>query len=270
MLNNLKSIAITAFLIFLSATSSHALILFQGTGVGFDRSGNITQGSIETKPGNAGDFEIIMCETSSDGNNAFLDPTPPGWTTLDTGSCAGGTCILGIFTRFNESADGTDNLCRWTDITNIFGAGSFRYSGVDTDEPVIDFACDTGSGDTATAPSVDTESGSAVIRLYAFHGFTQTLTNQENQILEGFFYSFPSFNGEFLFIEGESFAFAEGGPTGTDDLTFSIPGDWRACTIALRMEPSNIPTLSEWGLGIFAALTGIAAVWALRRRAVRA
>ncbi|MGH7848896.1 MAG: IPTL-CTERM sorting domain-containing protein [Thermodesulfobacteriota bacterium] len=31
-----------------------------------------------------------------------------------------------------------------------------------------------------------------------------------------------------------------------------------------------MPTLSEWGLGIFAALFGVAAVWALRRRAARA
>ena len=34
-------------------------------------------------------------------------------------------------------------------------------------------------------------------------------------------------------------------------------------------ELTNIPTLSEWGLGVFAALFAIAAVWALRRRAVR-
>jgi exosortase sorting signal-containing protein len=266
----LKTIPLACFLVLLSAASSRALIFLQGTGVGFDRSGNITQGSIETKAGKSGDFEITMCETSSDGNNAFFNPTPPGWTTLDTGTCSGGSCILGIFTRFDESPEETENFCSWTDVTNLFGAGSFRYSGVDTDEPVIDLACGTGSGNTATAPSVNTEPNSAVIRVYAFHGFTPTLINQENQSLEGMFFSFPSLNGEFLVIDGQSFAFHEGGATGTGDFIFRDPGDWRACTIALRMAPSNIPTLSEWGLGVFAALFGAAAVWALRRRAVRA
>ena len=87
--------------------------------------------------------------------------------------------------------------------------------------------------------------------------------------------------GEFIAIGGSEFGeqtetpglsiqFPEGGPTGDITLLPSLNLDWRACTIALRMEPTNIPTLSEWGLGIFAALTGIAAVGVLRRRAARA
>ncbi|MGH7850788.1 MAG: IPTL-CTERM sorting domain-containing protein [Thermodesulfobacteriota bacterium] len=68
-----------------------------------------------------------------------------------------------------------------------------------------------------------------------------------------------------------SSTFEESGPTGEEEFQLGTESDnWRACTIALRAVQSNIPTLSEWGLGIFAALFGIAAVWALRRRAVRA
>jgi hypothetical protein len=90
----------------------------------------------------------------------------------------------------------------------------------------------------------------------------------------------PVFQGDFSALGGSQFGeqasalgisilFPEGGPTGDIPLIPATDFDWRACTIALRMEPTNIPTLSEWGLGIFVALTGIAAVWALRRRACK-
>ena len=63
---------------------------------------------------------------------------------------------------------------------------------------------------------------------------------------------------------------AAAGPTGEADVGGIYPHDWRACTIVLRAATTGIPTLSEWGLGVFVALTGIAAIWALRRRDQRA
>jgi hypothetical protein len=64
--------------------------------------------------------------------------------------------------------------------------------------------------------------------------------------------------------------FEESGPTGEEEFPLGTSSDnWRACTIALRAVEHQIPTLSEWGLGVFAALFGIAAAWALRRRAAR-
>lgn len=273
MLNKLKVFCFTVFIVVISVIQSHASIFLQDTTADGDADlVPFTQSLAQTGSGVPGDFEVLMCATTSNGANSFLDPTPGPFSTLDQGSCGGGgDCILGIFTRFDDSPDETDNFCNWTVATRVFGAGSFRYSGVDTDDPVIGFDCDTGSGIIATAPSIFTEAGSVVIRVFSSGALNPVmLDNQANQELQGSFTAVSVVGGqEFVLIHGESFAFQEEGPTGTDELNIEITADWRACTIALRMEPTNIPTLSEWGLGIFVALTGIAAVWALRRRAVK-
>ena len=277
MLKNIRFIAVTISLLFLSVTASHAVVQLvdtESSGARIDVDNNITQGVIATGSGFPGDFELLMCSTISDGDNTFLDPVPDSWSTIDEGECGGnGQCIQGIYGRFDDSPDSTDITCSWTDPTDVFAAGTFRYRGVDEDNPVIAVACNTGGpNELITAPSVITEPRSAVIAVFTLGlNIEQNPVVEPDQILEGVVVAVAinTQTGEFIELFGESFASLEGGPTG-DFIAGSVPTDWRACTIALRMAPANIPTLSEWGLGVFAVLFGIAAVWALRRRTVNA
>ncbi|MEW6146194.1 MAG: hypothetical protein AB1598_14370 [Thermodesulfobacteriota bacterium] len=274
MLKNLKTFLYAVPLLLLSVTASHAvvqLVDIESTGTRIDIDVDVTQGVIATGSGFPGDFELLMCSTYSDGNNTFLDPVPDSWSTLDEGECGGNEqCILGIYGRFDGSPDSTDITCSWTDPTDAFAAGAFRYRGVDPDNPVIDVACNTGGpNELITAPSVITESRSAVIRVITL-GFNvfQNPVVEPDQVFEGVFTALGinSQSGEFVLTIGESFLFLEGGPTG-DLIVGSVPADWRACTIALRMAPTNIPTLSEWGmLAAAAGLMLVGVFFAVRRR----
>jgi len=274
MLNRLRVLFLIVCTLTLFTAASNAVITLESTEVNGTNDLNNDEGPISIGPGNSRDFEILICTTFSDGDN-FFDEPPAGFEPLDAGECGGpGDCILGILTGFAPSSSPSNILCAWVDITQVYGGGSFRYSGVDSVDPVIDSACESGTGGTATAPSIITEPNSAVIRVAAFGSVLAGVFVQPNQVLDGTFISAQISNsGQAIEIQGLSFSNEEGGPTGTLDIPFSfLPGSsgWRACTIAIRMSQNHIPTLSEWGLGIFAALFGIAAVWALRRRAVRA
>jgi len=273
MLNCLRLIAVTIFLCLLTAAASHAVVTLESVEVDGTNDLNDNEGLISVGSGQTGNLEVLICTTFSDGNN-FFDGPPAGFETLDAGACGGpGQCILGIFTGFAQSSGPSENLCSWVDITQVYGGGSFRYSGVDNVNPIIDSACESGTGGTAVAPSVITEPNSAVIRVAAFASQLAGLVVQPDQVLEGSFSSTQiGDNGQAIEVRGLSFSYEEGGPTGSLDIPFLfLPGSsgWRACTIAIRTAPHNIPTLSEWGLGAFAGLFGITAVWALRRRAVR-
>ena len=113
MLNNIRTISLAICLFLLSVTVSQAVVeLVDTEGNGdqrIDIDNNITSGLIATGSGHPGDFEVLMCSTSSNGNNSFLDPTPGDWSTLNSGKCGGeGQCVLGIFGRFDESSDSSD------------------------------------------------------------------------------------------------------------------------------------------------------------------
>lgn len=277
MLNTLRLIAVTIFLCLLSAAASHAVVTLvdtESSGFRLDIDNNITSGVIASGSGGPGDFEVIMCGTFSDGNNTFLDPSPGDWLTIDSGECGGNEqCILGIFGRFDDSADSSDISCNWTDPTDAFSAGAFRYRGVDPGNPILDSACNSGGPQSIiTAPSVNIVPDSAVfivvqVGLLANPGIT-TLAD-------------PFLTGEFIAIGisefgeqtetlGLSILFPEGGPTGEIPLLPADNIDWRACTIALRMEPTDIPTLSEWGL--VASATGLMLIgvyFALKRKKIQ-
>ncbi len=274
MIKNMRMVSLIIFIFCVSAAESHALITLESTEVDGRNDLNNNEGPISIGPGNTGDFEILMCTTFSDGDNFFNEP-PAGFETLDAGECGGpGDCILGILTGFAPSSSPSDILCSWVDITQVYGGGSFRYSGVDRDNPVIDVACESGPGSPATAPSVITEPNSAVIRVAAFGSVLAGVVVQPDQVEEGSFTSAQiSNNGQAIEIRGLSFSYEEVGPTGTLDIPFSfLPGSsgWRACTIAIRMARTNIPTLSEWGM--IAAATGLMIVgvyFAVRRRKIQ-
>jgi hypothetical protein len=276
MVKNIRLILFAVPLFFLSVTASQAVVSLantESTGVRINIDNNITSGLIATGSGVPGDFEVIMCGTFSDGNNAFLDPVPDSWTTIDSGECGGsGQCILGIFGRFAESAGTSDISCNWTDPTDAFTAGAFRYHGVDPDNPVVDVACNTGGPQSIIiAPSVNTEPGSAVIVVIQAGRLALDMMDVSN-LAE------PVFQGDFLAIGGTQFGeqeemlgisilFPAGGPTGDIPLLPADDIDWRACTIALRMEPTEIPTLSEWGM--IASATGLMLIgvyFALKRK----
>ncbi len=271
MLNYIKITSIVAFLIFLTAVSSKAAIFVQNVFSNVNTNPvPFTQSVVDTPTGGPGDFEIITCGTFSGGGNTFLAPGPDIFDPVDLGSCGSGFgCIQGIWSRFVDTQGASENFCNWTNQTNVFGAGSIRWSGVDRDNPIVDVACNTGESEVATAPSADAEEGSYVARVY-------TLTPSLDNLVGGTAF----INGEFtatavlesleLVVHGKTDPAEGAGPTGTSDYSIERFSSWRACTIVLRAAPTNIPTLSEWGLGVFVALTGIAAVWALRRRAQRA
>ena len=279
MLNIIRLTAVTVFIYLLSAAASHAVVQLvdsEDSGFRIDIDNNITSGVIATGSGFGDDFEVIMCGTYSDGSNLFLPPAPDGWTTLNTGECGGSEqCILGIYGRFDGSPDSTDITCSWSDPTDAFSAGSFRYRGVDRFDPIIDVACVTGSEQTpVTTPAVETKPGSAVI-------LVSQLGNQGSEMFSVSPQAEPVYQGGFYAVGGSEFGeqsvtigFSIFFPTGESIPAIEIfpPSDfdWRTCAIVLRAGPASIPTLSEWGLGVFAALFGIAAVWALKRRAARA
>jgi hypothetical protein len=276
MLNSLRLIAVTIFLCLLSAAASHAAVTLESTDVDGTNDLNDNEGPISVGPGKTGDFEVFICTTFSDGNNFFNEP-PAGFESLDAGECGGpGQCILGIFTGFAQSSDPSDVLCSWVDITQVYGGGSFRYSGVDRVNPVIDIACESGAGGTAVAPSVITEPDSAVIRVAAFGSqLAVGSVVQPDQVLEGSFSSTQiGDTGQAIEVRGLSFSYEEGGPTGSLDIPFLfLPGSsgWRACTIAIRTAPRNIPTLSEWGM--IAAAAGLMVLgisFAVRRKRLQA
>lgn len=221
------------------------------------------------------EFFVYMCGTGSNGANSFLEFTPAEWAPLSEGSCGGaGICIQGIYAGVRPTPSDFTATCRWTQATTTAGVAAFIYMGYDTENPVIDIACASGSG-LPVAPSIETEANSAVIRTLTqntrnFPG----LNNAPFEIQDTAILTISS-NGQEDTVNGAIASyFEEAGPTGPSDFAIFAPwiteeGDWRACTIALRSStfgPRPIPTMSEWGVGIFAALTGAASIWALRRR----
>ncbi len=246
----------------------------QGNSNIVNNSRNVTSGTIETGNGEAGNYVVIACANDFFNGLVFDPPTPLNWTQLDQGECSGPLCSHGIWGGFVDDPNSETITCSWSPETVLFVAGSMRYTGVDPINPIIDVACDTGTGETATAPSVVTGPGSQVLRVFTSGIPLGTSTGQTpNDIaaraeLNGSFLRTAG-SSEFsrlLAIQGISEFNAAGGPTGVFNSQQAPGTNWRACTIALRMNPTAVPTMSEWGLIGFAAFAGIAGFWFLRRR----
>lgn len=285
MFNYIKYIMLISFFMISAAGSSHAVVhLVNGSANGLgDQTNPFTQGFIQLPGGPSQSFELLVCTTTTLGGNSFLQPNPDSLELIDTGNCGTpeiplGTCVTGIWGHDPLSTSTRDGLCSWTDPTTVYAAGAFRWSGVDNIDPIIDIACQTGFGSIGTAPSINVDEGSGIVRVFTFGvNFTQGMVNA-NEIVEGSItvLSISDNPGNFQAVFLKEFAgLAEtSGPTG--DFSLSLPEEigepdaiapWRACTIGLRAAATDIPTMSEWGLGIFIALVGAASVLALRRRA---
>lgn len=238
------------------------------------------QTELTTGPGEAGDYILFSCLTTlSENLQQMNDPIPDVWTEIDLGECAQSSpednyCIHGIWGGFTEITEPGDIICSWTEGTDVSAAGSFRFTGV-AEDPIIEASCDTGFSDLPTAPSVFTEPGSQVVRVFSFGTsafLADSLQTQNRAITEPKTTGSWSANAqavfEFVISEGRTELYQRGGPTGKGEFEVQDPVAWRACTIALRMAnlPRPIPTMSEWGFIAVAVFMGAAGVWYLRRK----
>ncbi len=282
--NSTRFLALIFFLTFsFTAASKAAVELVNGSAGGHgDEVTPFSEGFFELPAGPPGSFELLVCATSSTGSNTFLDPVPDSLATISIASCQPspqGTCVAGIWGQNTSSPDYREGLCSWTDPTTVYVAGVFRWTGVDPNEPVTGIDCNTGIGQIATAPSINVEEGSGVVRVYTFGvSFTDQFITA-NEVLQGSISALAlsenrdSFQGVFL-REFASVA-EESGPTGPFAVNLAeeigepeAEAPWRACTIGLsaRSIARPIPTMSEWGMGVFVILTAAASIWAIRRR----
>jgi hypothetical protein len=216
-----------------------------------------TDRSIQTGVGQPGNYVIISCATANPTGNTFNDLTPGTWDLLDEGSCggAGQLCLHGIWGRFEDMPNSEFITCSWTESTTVWAAGTIRYSNVDPDSPIIGVDCETGLGTELIAPSIITEAGSQVLRVYTSGAITHAMTQANPAIAnkafpEGGWAAPANSDSQHIRSEGISALTLVAGPTGTDSVTVEIPSQWRACTIALRMDPNLrfVPTMNEWGL----------------------
>lgn len=287
-MNSIKFLTLTLLLAFSFAAASKAEIqLVNGFAGGIgDQAIPFSEGPFELPPGPPGSFELLVCATSSTGGNTFLDPLPDTLNTVGGGSCAPspqGTCVAGIWGQNTSSPDSREGLCRWTDPSTVYVAGIFRWIGVDPDEPVSDIQCTTGFGQIATAPSITVNEGSGIVRVFTFGASFNDQIITSNEVDQGSIYSLAlsdnrtNFQGVFL-REFASLA-EESGPVDPFPVNLATEigqpdaqASWRACTIALRADDrvTPIPTMSEWGIGVFVLLTAGASIWAIRRKTMTA
>jgi IPTL-CTERM motif len=268
-MHKIKLILLTAFFVTMTISSSEANNIFlQGQTQGGTASGApVTEIAIDSPSGNRADFELLVCATFSDGSNDFNNANP-GWSTEDVGGCGGAPdCILGIFARFDDSTQGVENQCSWDDGTEVFSGGILRYTGVDSDGAILgEVECNTGTGFTATAPSVFTEAGSVVVRIFAADA--ESFASEVPNFGLGNLGSAVSIGNQKVLTAIYGEPFSEDGDSGTAEFDLNPSTTWRACSVALNsLDRTVVPTLGEWGLIAMAGVLGFVGFVAIRRRA---
>lgn len=299
---------------FFNLPESYSDVLIENGGINsFSAAGipGVMSLDVMTGPGQAGDYVLLTCGSFKNPPvGSFNAPDPAIFTQLDAQPCgASNICISGIWGGFTNNA-GSENLtCNTTGASLLFTAGTLRYSNVETMNPIIDIQCGSGNGLLATAPSVITEAGSQVIRIFTSFAFTED--ESDNIMVNPQTASFSSeatVDGGQVSSIGTSALFNTGGETGTADQAYvGSARDWRACTIALRMEPApptptpapptptptptitpapptdtptptptivpppdvtDVPTLNQWGHMSVAIFLVLISIWVLRRHRV--
>ena len=265
-------------LAFATISSANVLVDDADSNTRVTLNGPFFDATVPTGSGMEGDYQIIACGvTHLDQTSTFSPPTPGAWTELDMGACGGSElCTHGIWGRFADNPASESITCAWTVPADVFAAGSFRYNEVDPIDPIIAVECDSGFdfgvNVMATAPSVETIAGSQVVRIFTYRNFdfNATMDTNFNDDTSGNYLSIATLGQVTVSQQGTTELVLEDGPTGTASLDTGLDGEWRACTIALRMAPlqpiRNVPTLSEWGFMAVAVFMGAAGVWYLRRR----
>jgi hypothetical protein len=164
-MNKLKLFSLSTFFLMFFTMFSGAVVLIEDVETGSEVSLNpFNSATVPTGVGETGNYVLLACSTTAEGANIFLDPAPGGWTLLHQGVCPTGACIQGIWGRFVDTAESEDITCGWTENRFAFTGGTFRYSGVDTDNPIINIGCAVRTSDPAVAPSIFTETQSQVAR----------------------------------------------------------------------------------------------------------
>lgn len=274
----LLSVFILSLVLFSFGSFADVLVEDADSDTEVDMNMAFNSADIGTGSGLVGDYVLLVCSISPFFQDppVFSNPTPGDWEELDTGLCGGGTtCSHGIWGSFIDSPANEEITCSWDDAGNVFAAGTFRYNNVDTDDPIIDVACQSGTGNDAIAPSIETEAGSQVVRIFTYFNLdgTPTSDSNSNTDTEGQFSAFATTTFQNVSLRGTTDFSPVAEATGEANNFSGTEPQWRACTIALRMAPdapSAVPTMSEWGLISFATFAGIAGLWYLRRRQVTA
>jgi len=274
-----KLFAISVLLVFVlfPINSLKAEIVLQGE---FGNTGFVgpplTEMSVESLSGEIGDYEIFFCGINSSEATNFNNSIP-NWTSVNIGGCAGSPdCLFGIWNKFSDNLGGVVNKCSWTFDAVLGIPGIFRYRGVDPDAPVISSSCNTGVSAIPIAPGVDTEANSVVIRFFVTNGDSPTGTEffpPEASSGLGFLSNSLSNGSNFLFRLAYGEFISEDGFTPTASIDLDETASWRACSVALRAEPApptEVPTLSEWGLIALAGVLGVIGLIVIRRRKVTA
>jgi hypothetical protein len=227
--------------------------------------------TVPATSGEEGDFEIFACVTRIDSPNSFSNATP-NWNNFNLGECGGPNCILGIFTKFSPEPNNVDSTCFWDNPTRPSVGTVLRYRGVDGSTPITASACTSGIGGFATSPSLNTNPGSLVVRIF---GANENFSNEQFNNLPG--------NSEFGKTQGVSnfesttanlFTYGEPFPNGglAEEVSLDyevVDTAWRACTIVLAMPSASaaqVPTLSEWGLIAMAGILGLVGFMVISRR----
>ncbi|MGB2693234.1 MAG: hypothetical protein WBB48_11700 [Thermodesulfobacteriota bacterium] len=299
--------------VFLNTDISKSDVLIENGGISrFAAAGipGIMSLDVVSGAGQSGDYILLTCGSFKNPPvGTFNTPDPAIFTELDTNSCGSSNiCIEGIWGGFTNNPGSEILTCNTSGASLLLTAGTLRYSNVDPMNPVIGISCNEGNGLLATAPSIATEAGSQVVRIFTSFAFTEEISNDimfNPQAAN--FTSESTIDGVQVSSIGSSTFFNSAGATGTADQSYvGSARDWRACTIALRMEPApptptpvpptptptptitpptdtptptptiipppdvtSVPTLGQWGhlsVGIFAVLIG---VWFLRRHKIK-
>jgi len=315
MYKRLIFVSIVLLTLFLIPTTSKSDVLIENGGINRFAAAGIPgtmQLNVMSGGGQAGDYILLTCASFKNPPvGTFNPPDPAIFTELDANSCGSSNiCIEGIWGGFTNNP-GSENLaCNTTGASLLLTAGTLRYSNVDPMNPIIGIACNEGNGLLATAPSIMTEAGSQVVRIFNSFAFTEEFSNSiMTNAQTANFTSESTVDGAQVSSIGTSAFFASAGATGTADQTYvGSARDWRACTIALRMEPApptptpipptptptptitpapptdtptppptiipppdvtDVPTLNQWGHLSVGIFAVLIGVWFLRRHRVR-
>jgi exosortase sorting signal-containing protein len=270
----------TLVVILISTVQSNAEILIEDSD-SFEIEGtDITQSVFSSGSGQPNDFILFACNTTTDGSNSFNEPVlanPNGATLnlVDFGNCQGESgCMMGIWSIFTTNPDSTDITCSWNDPKTVATAIGVRFSGVDFNDPIADYACDTGTGNQMTAPSVIAEDNSQVARIFTssrFFDLEAEQAEEQNSVNSTIGISRSASTDTEAIVMVYVSSPVEAGPTGE---RITKTGDetsvWRACTVVMRGQGPSIikpiPTLSEWGLMAMAGILGLVGFFFVARR----
>lgn len=251
--------------------SADVLVEHAGVNTLFDGNG-INTGYVSAGSGETGDLVLAVCGIDTEDNNPFNTPFPGVWTEINNSLCFGQGCQLGVWTGVTDTGGPEDITCSWEGHSAGFAAGSFRFGNVDTESPVIDFACSEATGDNIVVRPVSSEPGAQVMGIMVTVFTGPGLEEQaEFDEFEGLVVGPVDIGG------GRTLQMAA--QTGIDETGAGFPGMTEPlpepgvsiafCFLSVRMESVSVPALNRQALGVLAAAAGIAGLWVFRKRAFR-